>query len=578
MTDPVVLWRDVSAGTEINMTSGAPQASGWTVQVSAAGTNWGAPEVRTSLLRALLSDGDLVQWDSNGNRVIPLQARITAPNSKVLAQAEATLDKMLYRRTELEWTPPDGSGNAVPTVWDVETSERAQVYDADWDFMENQFTRLLAFEMTCLPSGRSKFKRVATAPATAPSPVVLTDGSATTGFVGNPASLSVVSGRVRVTRGTPGEVSLAYTPAVGAAARYAVIDWYAPNSRFASFAVNGVFMADTLRETIAGGVQRSWVPLPGSAATLTKAQVAVDLPGSSGGYLEVDQIRTAAGLPTFGTARQKALGLATPGSVRTQTDLEVVSATTGLGFVLLHTGPATGGPPPMRMWLTSTAGTANTALISGAYNDLSTGANVYRIPIDLVPRGEVEIVASLYTNIIASNVTVKCDVQGYLGGAVVGPVQSRLMTTNYPVAQNPYLLSLGRFQFPPTRMGAAGFVQVTISQVSAGHIVYLDEAWDLSVGRGSALTVVEAGTQRRLRVEAPSQTNPQGFVTVGTNADGSDARFPGVDFIRAWMDHQILPEGTAAFLATTGATDATLTTGSYDRYHTHSATTGLEVV
>jgi hypothetical protein len=570
MSDFKILWRDTT--TELDLTTTAPQGTGWTIEVSADGTSWGSPTVRTSLQRALLADGDLVQWDSNGNRIIPVQVRLKATDSKVLAQAEAALDRLLYKRTELEMTPPDAAG--IPTVWDVETTERAQVFDGGWDLEELRYVRRLSFEMTCLPHGHSKYKRTAVAPAAVPNPVVLNNGSTLTGWTGSPNTPTIVSGRVRQTRTDSGEVNLRYaTSAV--ATKYVVLDWYSPTGTYPTFGVNGKLMADTLRETIAGGVRRSWIPLPAGDSSLTSIRVAVIVPGASGGYLEVDQVQTATGLPSFGTTRQKALGVATPGSVRTQSDIEVVG-TAALGFVLLHTGPATGAPPPLRPWLTSTAGVANPALISGAYNDLSAGANVYRIPVDAAARGEVEIVASLYTNIIASNVSVKCDVQGYIGGAVVGPVQSNTLVTNYPVAQNPYLLSLGRFQFPPTRLGSAGFVQITISQTSAGHIVYLDEAWNLSAGRGSALTVVEAQSQRRVRVEAPSQVNPEGYITTGTSADGSDARFPGVDFIRAWGDHQILPEGTAAFVAVTGALDPTVTTSAYDRYHTHAATLGTE--
>lgn len=574
MTDPILLWRDTA--TECDLTSGLPHPEGWTFKVSARGTNWGSPEARTSLLRALLSDGDLVQWDSNGNRVIPVQGLLTAPDSKVLAQGEATLDRMLYKRTELEWTPPDLSG--VPTVWEVETSTRDQVFDDDWDFRENLFERRLAFEMTCLPHGRSKYKRVVTASTYSATTTVVDSGSSVgtwTAPQDGTTAPTVVSGRIRTTRATSGFSILnrsADFSSVGQ--KYVTFDWASTVAGYLAFDISGVRVSEVKREALGGGVNRSWCPIPvGSETVITSIQAAIVT--GSGTTFEIDQILTAETLPTFGTARQKALGLATPGSVRTQTDLEVVGSD-ALGFVLLHTGPATGAPPPLRGWLTSAAGVANSALISGAYNDLSAGANVYRIPIDLVPRGEVEIVASLYTNIGANNVTVKTDVQGYLGGSVVGPVQSLSMTTNYPVAQNPYLLSLGKFTFPPTKMGSAGFVQITLSQVSVGHIVYVDEAWNLSTGRGSALTVVEAGTQRRLKVEAPSQENPQGTLTIGTSADGSDARFPGDDFVRAWSDHRILADGTAVFLAVTGVPDPTLTSSSYDRYHTHAATLGTD--
>lgn len=573
MTDPEILWRDTN--NEFDLTSGVANSQGWTVEVSADGTNWGSPEARTSLLRALLADGDLVQWDSNGNRVITLQVRLWAPSSQILATGEATLDRMLYKRTELEWTPPDAAG--IPTVWDVETSERAQVYDNGWDLDERRFERRLAFQLTCLPSGRSKNKRVVTASAFNATTNTIDTGSAVGSWTAPQAGSTaptIVAGRVRTTRATSGFSQLrrgaSFTPGTH---RYVGIDWASTSGGTMGFHISGVLVSESRREVLGGGLNRSWLPIP--AGTVTIASVSATILTGAATTFEVDQVITAETLPTFGTARQKALGLATPGSVRTQADIEVVG-TSDLKFVLLHTGPATGAPPPLRSWLTSTAGTADTARISGAYNDLSTGPNVYRVPVTLTPSGEVEIVAALYTNIGANNVSVRCDVQGYIGGAVVGPVQSNTLITNYPVAQNPYLLSLGRFKFPPTRMGSAGFVQVTLTQTSAGHIVYNDETWALSAGRGSALTVVEVATQRRLNVWAPSQANPQGSITVGTAADGSDARFPGLDFVRAWGDHQILPEGTAAFIATTGVLDPTLTTSSYDRYHTHAATLGTE--
>lgn len=574
MTDFKLLWRDSTV--EIDLNSRVTQAQGWTVEVSTDGTNWGSPEARTSLLRALLSDGDLVQWDSNGNRVIPVQMRLRAPNSTVLAQGEATLDRLLYERSELEYTPPDPAG--IPTVWDVETTERAQSYDAGWDLAEKRYERRLGFQMTCLPHGRSKNKRVVTASAFNATTIVIDSGASTTGWTAPQAGTTaptVVSGRIRTTRATSGFSQLrrgtSFSPGTH---KYVGIDWASTTAGTMGFHISGTLVSEARREVLGGGLNRSWLAIP-AASSGTIASVSATVLTGAATTFEVDQVITAETLPTFGTARQKALALATPGSVRTQTDLEVVG-TAALGFVLLHTGPATGAPPPLRSWLTSTAGTADTGRISGAFNDLSTGPNVYRIPASLVPTGEVEIVASLYTNIGANNVTVRTDVQGYMGSGVIGPVQSVPMTTNYPVAQNPYLLSLGKFTFPPTRMGAAGFVQITLTQVSAGHIVYVDEAWTLSTGRGSALTVVEAGTQQRMKVEAPSQTNPQGTLTVGTAADGSDSRFPGVDFVRAWGDHHILTDGTAVFLAVTGVLDPTLTSSSYDRYHTHSPTLGTE--
>jgi hypothetical protein len=51
---------------------------------------------------------------------------------------------------------------------------------------------------------------------------------------------------------------------------------------------------------------------------------------------------------------------------------------------------------------------------------------------------------------------------------------------------------------------------------------------------------------------------------------------PGVDYVRAWGNHQILPDGTAGLMAVTGVLDPTLTSSAFDCYHTHAATLGTE--
>lgn len=566
-----LIWRDPATGRSWDLTSGAEHPDGWRLEVVADGTEWGGPEARTSVRQALVSSGgDLVEFDGNGNRVVNVQARLSGPSTAALASGEAFLDRLLYRRTELEWTPPDSL--SVPTVWDVETSERGQVYGEAWDLMEaRDYTRTLAWKFTCRPDGRSVQRRRWTSGGAAGVLTVVDSADSATGWSSTGAAPTVVSGRV-ISAGTLFTLTRTGTIATPGQ-RYVAVDWSTTNPAYYGFDLDDIPVTESLRQPLAGGLVRSWLAIPAGRVNVASLRIGVAM--GAHGVLSVDQVATAQSLPNPGTDRQKIIGATTPGSVTTAVDVTATSTGT-LGFALIHTGPAAGTTPSLSVWA-NTPGTPNTNLISGAYWDLSAGPMVCDVPAHLLPAGPLEVVGCLYTNTGANDVKVRVSAQGRMGTTNVGPSQSETLTTNFPsMIQERYIVSIGQLVMPVTAMGPAGVVRFTISQESTGHTVYVDETWTCSMGRDSALTIVEAASASRLAVHAPSPQWPQGAILVGSQPDGSDSHAPGVDAIRAWGSHSVSADGTTALLAVTGTPDPELALEGPDRYHTYAATRGDE--
>lgn len=556
------------------------------------GADFGGPEVVYETLVSMLRDGSSMSSTRTDNRQLSLSVVIEAADFNNLARYEAQLIAECDKpRNTLTFEPGDAFG--APSVF--QTFRASAVMERD-DDREQAFTRRWAVTIPALPYVQAAAAVVTPATPATPTYTLIDSCSSATGWTTTAlgptvTGPTVVSGRVTSTVSTAdrGPVRLSRAGSVNlSTARYLVID-YASSVPLADQSAllnstggagSGFGLSLATRVDLGGGLTRLFFTIPPGTGTVTPITFVGNGTWGVGSTLAIDQVQTSDSIPFFGTTRQKSLGIQPGGSVRTDGTVVVEHPTSALGFTMVHTSPTVAGyQPPLRPFRVSgSATTVNAANISGFFNKITT-SSVFRVPATMLPNGLSTIIANLAPDSAAGTTTVTTTVQGYMGSTAVGPAQVQVMSTAYPSVVY-YFLSLGRFTMPPSRLGPAGFVQITIQQTSGAVDLNLDEAWLLPLGQDCGLTIVECGTaaptaggaSNRLWIEAATLNEPFGALWVGNAADQSDRRYPGADAVRAWGQHIFSPTGTAVFTATQNAQDASTSLQHFRRYHTHVST------
>jgi hypothetical protein len=94
------------------------------------------------------------------------------------------------------------------------------------------------------------------------------------------------------------------------------------------------------------------------------------------------------------------------------------------------------------------------------------------------------------------------------------------------------------------------------------------------------LTVADCGTgtpaaggiSNRLKISAPSITQPYGSIMMATAADWSDAYIPGSTAVLCdQVGHRFDADGSLIFTVTSNVTDASVSLEHYPRWHTNAA-------
>lgn len=554
------------------------------------GSDFGGPEVVYETLLSMLRDGSSISSNRFENREFSLQVMIEAANFLQLAQYEALLvaecDK---ERNTLTFTPGDAFGPA--TVFDTFRVQATLVRNDD---EEQAFVRRWSLTIAAAPAGRSAALTVTAAQPATPTYTLVDNGSSATGWSGTASGATVtgptvVSGRVTLTvatGGTKATLNLIRTGSVNySTAAFVAVDVASTAALSGTYFVvgsttpgpggGGTGLLAAGQIDLGGGLTRIFYTVPPGTGTQSGFYLQAGGSWAVGGTLAIDQVQTSDSMPFFGSAKQRVAALVPGGSVRTQGSIAVEHASSALGSTLVFTYPAgLGWVPPLRQWLTSSSTvSADATAVSGSSQPL-TATSVYRVPASIQPTGSYIVMARMKVG-SAATVVIHFDAYTYIGSTAVGLYSN---SASIPLTTAYQMITLGRVTLPSTKVGPAGFAQLSIYR-DGGSTVTLDEVYLFH--ESGDLTFVEAGTaspsaggdSNRLWLDAPSLDTPQGGVWLGFAADRSDSRHAGpATMARPPYGHNLLPAGMNVFTVTSNADSAAVSSTHYRRWHTHAAT------
>ena len=533
----------------------------WTVDVIADGVDWGSPAGVDAAVQTLLQNSTLVMRERYDNREVTFKVRIRAADGVILAAAEAALFAELGKPNEMVWTPP--AAYSPPTVFRVVMSDMEPDVD---DLAELRCERTYSLHFVCEAFNRSVDEIVTEAesqpvdgggdPVT-PIDTLVDNCSSTSGWAAGPSqTLNTGSGTLytsfaqfpSLTR--TGTVSLTDTPIIAVDAKVtgegAGDPWlsWGPSAQMSKppFASGPSPYGDQ-------GYTRYYYNVP--VSSVGSLQVSYSFSGSKMGRVWVNEIRKQNSPPSSGTLRQKFFKVDVAGSAPSDGTLEVYHETDALGLVMLYTWPDEGGQgfvPALRSRLVSSdPATSDSALVSGARNDLYAAPAVFEIPASQVAVGTYEWGALLRV-ISTGNRTITTLVETVVGGTTVESSTSSL-TVNFSLSAAWKYVPLQRLQLPTRRVltDTTAIVRVT---VSASASTQLDDAYLFNLDKG-ALTVVDCDTSTRLWVNAARLDWPMPSIMRGTLEDGTDAFAAGPE-VFAWGSHVIAPSSANVFCLTKG--------------------------
>lgn len=562
------------------------EQDGWTVETIAEGMSFGAAEPREVVIQTLLQDGDAVEIDSYGNRVLTFGILIKGADSADVAAGAAALDAEVGIPNTLSWTPPDGWG--ATTVFDVVTSSKSFEFD-DWGEMEpTKWGRRFVLTLTCAPFGRSADETVVEAIADGeapPTPVsdVLDDCTSTTGWAISPGNtVSLASGHLQAaaTTGTTPQV-MALTRTFGAPeavtdTQYLYVDW--DPSAFTTGSLRAlVDMTTELTLVAAGpsddnpGFTRVWfealtVPISSLTFMWTRTRVTHVTAFAEVGRTNVN--------PFIGSGRQQFRSLLVGGSARTQGSLQISHETDALGEVLAYTNAddGSGYQPACRQYRVSgnASPTPDASTASGSFEPLDGGASVtFDIPARALPAGTYVLVARIrgtgaaITGVSWSAATRvgTTDMLTETGAKIIG---TQATWTMHEVAT----VTLPPVALPPS---SEAVVRVKLSSTND---LDLDELWLFNIDIGS-YTHVSCGTaapsaggsSNRLWIDTATLDWPFPAIWLGTEADRSDARHAvSVTEAKATGRHVLAAGDVNLFTFTSNAENAAASLSFHKRW------------
>lgn len=559
----------LSSGTE----EATDDAGTWWWDVYGSDFQTGAPEPLEVTMRTLLQDGARVITQGYGNREVTFYAVVGGVNSAALATAERMLALHLGRRGELGWTPPDGW--APETVFDIETSSMTWGSPGDDDDLieVQQNERVYQLRFVCQPFVRTADPVVVPAvpvPVEALDEDVLDAGTATTRWAARIGTLTDGGAYLQV--GGTRNPRPAFTPV--APVDISAQPYIALTTQFGGAPycdVNG------FRATLVGS---EYATIGASNATryywrttqtvVNSIEFGVDFASPSSFRFTNLRVRN---LPPYsGTLRQSRRTIEVQGSTRTQGSLQVTAPdgdspdlTDGLGTVIFYSSTLPTAIPSLRPFRVSGPNTpaAEATAVSGFVESLGSTGPVFDVPISALAPGKCQILARMYDASGASGGTyaVTWNAQTRIDGVNVGPVTTGA-TTVALVDNEVKVVSLGTADLPPTDLPneSDAVIRINIS----GSSVQYDEVWLLNLDHG-ALTIVEAGTHKRVWIETANNVRPRPAIYIGDDEDRSDA-FHDPTLVAAWGTHEFASPITNALVVTPGCENADVGFEYFPRY------------
>lgn len=591
---------------------------GYRFSVVGEDLTFGSPVPKELVLQSMMSDGSLVRKVGDDNREAGFRVMIEGPDTAALAKGEQALSLLLGKRTTMEWHSSDGVG--APTVFDVVTSSMAFL-DDDVDEVRNM-RWTFRVRLICLPYGRSP-NLVSVAGDIIGDATIFNACDSVTGWTASRALPEGGDGPLAITVDTSvkyqGTASLKtsgdpwridYQNNSGFADRV----WYRHSYSLSGVSVSGVYYSFVARveaddpgamvtgdpnaggnnsgswryagsESFGGGWYRYTFARPAGYPTDTivgfSLRFATSADGTPGqGHMWLDQIEARG---TTSSLRQSMRSFEVLGSVRAPGSLAIEHDTLSLGEVTVWMGEDRGDGyrPDMRRWRAASGGdtsTPNTQAVSGSY---STGTGIrYEAPASMFSPGSyVAVIRAKFptATTVTSTLTARL-----VSGAGVEYGDATSLKASFPVPSDAFrFITLGVVELPPTRVAreSTATLRIQLSGVLVPSGGLFDELWLYRVDDESTLLSVDcggetapsaAGPYNRLWVDVPSIDQPRGGVWVGTQANRSDARHPGLD-LKSKAVPNLVPPRVQIHMVTPGAPGAKPTLSYHPHDHTHNS-------
>lgn len=537
-----------------------------------------------------LRDGTIVTRTNTQNREVTRVVMVEGADLLEVADAAAALARECEKPLNTLTLDP-GDGYAPSKVYETFTAQLAEVALPGGDAAN---VRLYRVTWPALPFARSAdpFTVTGVTSSVTPSTVTLSDGSTATGWSSSAGS-SVTSDGSKVSMPIGFDANGSYPSSwVSAQERLRLAGAFDMSSTTflqADVAAGpfsgsgGGFLYEVPGVVAFGdGVQLSRISAsaspfagfvrytfscPDTTVTEFAFAYAAQIDGSTfapTGPLSITNVARTNVAPSVGTLRQKATTVEVPGSARTPASLVVSHASSGLGHVLVYTGPELGkGYSPALSPFRAAGATTDATTVSGSY---TTGADTFDVPATSLPSGQYQLVAR--TRATAASATAQLRIGSTNVGLAQSPGDGAVMGA--ADADSYYLMALGSFFLPPHEVGDNSSAVVRVSVTAAASRI--DEVWAfyLPDDNSAALSYVPVGTARRLWLNAATVNRPYPSALVGTASDGADAY--GADGSTSnWSEHQFPAGEDSVFVVTTSALDAQVSVTGYARWHTHPA-------
>lgn len=567
-------------------------------EVAADGTEFGSPDAVTRIVTSLLSDGDIVAYDRDGNRTIPVKVMVKGPTLGSVAQGEAALRRESKVSNLLTWQPPDTF--APTSVYETFPSSMPRSYDAGWDLDEKSgFGRAFTLTLTCAPFARSaELTTVPALPAVTATTTTITNADTTTGWTG---SASFYGG----TTGSP-------TPTdQGAYVRVGITSSPLPLIGIrAIFTTTAVSMATTPYLLVEVGVQTTspgtvsfFATLGGVATELPVVQSRVTTTGTTlyvldtaGGSLTQILVAVAAApggtigpsridvhdvsrtnvVPQI-TTRQFSRVLAVGGTERTPASIHIASpdGTSDIGLTIISTMPgkypAAGFDPAMSRWYVSGTRTADATTVSGYRFRLDNGFLTSVAPASSFPEGGYQM-SGLLASSVPGAYLVSSVVQTRKSGVTLKEWNNEEVVTLGP-APNWLLVDMGVPTLPILRAESGTDVVLSVrvlnvnGTVLAGPVVEAQDCWMLPVDDDCGLTVVQTD-KAHLWLDSPTTTTGVPRVFEGDDATRAGSTYPlsGVS-----GGAHILSSGTTGLAVINSGAEKVVVEASYHKRWLHNA-------
>ncbi len=569
----------------LDFVSETPTDAGWLIEAVAEGASFGNPEPVVEIVQSLLTDGALAvtqRWD---NREITMKLRLSGVDGDAIAAAEAALmaEVLATEKSPLVWTPP--TDNAAVTVFDVVNARLDRDYEG-WDDDEVlQENRYFLLTLTCLPFARTEEKTVVPALSSGSATVTVIDACTsftnwTASFLGLTATSSGSTGgyvygqgtkassaAIALSRNFPtpasmgGDTYLRITVQASHAGTYSA--YYEAHSTSGQYPLT---LAATRTSSIAGAVDHYYYAPVVGGGTFTNLLVYIEIPsgGSATAFLRVHEVARTSSIPA---GRQQSRTASVGGSAPTQAAIRVYDSSALGADVLVYTSRNTAWQVAMRTYRTMSATvTADTAMVSGARNDLSTPMH-FEIPADVFTRGTYALVARM-------NVTAAATLPWTVGGIAASGASffsvKQAGSASLSTTSGYQIIPLGTVTLPT--LDVEGDQRVKVEFVTATASITVDEVWLFSLDDGALTWVknpyhgVESLTWVEIRSPELGAARPS--VWGGKLTNRSDGVCIDL-FCESFGSHRFSPGEMQIFTVCTSTETAKSEIEFYPRYHSH---------